>query len=333
MQKHSNLENKILKLLNTEVMEERAKIPKKIMFELTNLCDLKCQFCSTHISKRKKGFMEFDFFKRVIDEAMNLGIEECALFTTGESFLHPEVMKFIDYSSQFDLYTYISTGGRCLSEELMDQILSSGLKSIKFSIDAGNEETYKIIKGCDVSLDNLHHTIKYLYKSRNEMKSDLNIYGSYAISEGNENEIDKFMEKFFPIMDDVFFKFVGYSGLKLFKERKLGSELRKKYFIVENNEHSPCPLLWERFIVQLDGSLTICCPDYENQFVYGDLKKESLQAAWNNETIKSFRNEMIEGKYDKLKFCSSCEGTRSKRAGLLKEFNHYTKKKWHQFKK
>ena len=328
--KTSKLENGIISILNYNCSSEKVALPKKIMFELTNACDLHCNFCSTHLAKRKKSFMDFGFFKHVLDEAITLGVKECALFTSGESLLHPDIMKFIEYSSKFDLYNYISTGGKCLTQPLMDQLITSGLKSIKFSIDAGTEETYKKIKGKSNSLQKLYQNIKYLFEERNKRCSGLKLYGGFAVDRDNEEEIDAFMAQFYPVLDDVFFKFVASSGMKLFKEIKIDSKLRNQFYNVEKERHHPCPLMWERLMVQVDGSLTACCPDYENEYVYANLKKDSLEKAWNNEIIQSFRKEMIEAKFDKLKFCSKCEGVRGNRASLLGNFNNRIKEAYNK---
>ena len=74
-----------------------VKIPNNIMIEVTNLCNLKCQMCYNQRMKRKKGFMLFSLFKKIVDQAVDLSIENMGLYTTGESFLHPEIFKFIKY--------------------------------------------------------------------------------------------------------------------------------------------------------------------------------------------------------------------------------------------
>ena len=323
----TELEKNIIKVLNIERSEKVTKLPKKIMFELTNICNMKCIFCSNQSSIRQRGFMDFDLFRRVLDDAVKIGIEECALYTTGESFMHPEIMKFIKYSSGYKLYNYISTGGNSLDETMIDQLLISGLKSIKFSIDAGTEETYKSIKGKHFSLKTLYKRIQYLFRERERRGSELKIYGNYVITGQNENEIDKFMELFYPILDDVHFKFVGANAMKLIRIQDFESCLETKYSKMEN-QIVPCPLLWERFIVQLDGSLTICCLDYDNNYIYSNVNSESLEQAWNNNTMQNFRNEMITNNFDKLKFCTTCETARSNRANLVRELNQTIKQRW-----
>jgi len=323
----TELEKNIIKVLNIERSEKVTKLPKKIMFELTNICNMKCIFCSNQSSIRQRGFMDFDLFRRVLDDAVKIGIEECALYTTGESFMHPEIMKFIKYSSGYKLYNYISTGGNSLDETMIDQLLISGLKSIKFSIDAGTEETYKSLKGKNVSFKMLYKIIQYLFRERERRGSELKIYGNYVITDQNENEIDKFMELFYPILDDVHFKFVGANAMKLISSQNFESCLETKYSKIEN-QIAPCPLLWERFIVQLDGSLTICCLDYDNNYIYSNVNSESLEQAWNNNTMQNFRNEMITNNFDKLKFCTTCETARSNRANLVRELNQTIKQRW-----
>src|SRR3989344_627168 len=139
-----------------------VKIPNNIMIEVTNLCNLKCQMCYNQRMKRKKGFMPFSLFKKIVDQAVDLSIENMGLYTTGESFLHPEIFKFIKYAKQTGIkYVYITTNGQALDDEKIKKIFASGLDSIKFSIDAGNKKQYESLK-IGASWDKLVTTVKSL---------------------------------------------------------------------------------------------------------------------------------------------------------------------------
>lgn len=49
------------------------EFPKRIMLEVTNLCNNKCVFCASSISGRKRGIIENEFAKKIIAEAYGGG--------------------------------------------------------------------------------------------------------------------------------------------------------------------------------------------------------------------------------------------------------------------
>lgn len=54
------------------------------------------------IPEENKGFMEWDLFKKVIDEAKDF-VSIIALYKRGEPLLHKDIFKMIKYIKQYDL--------------------------------------------------------------------------------------------------------------------------------------------------------------------------------------------------------------------------------------
>ena len=47
--------------------------PFNMQIEPTNNCNLRCICCSGHSNLRAKGYMDFGLFRRIIDEAADIG--------------------------------------------------------------------------------------------------------------------------------------------------------------------------------------------------------------------------------------------------------------------
>lgn len=47
--------------------QARFEFPDDIMIEVTNDCNLKCTTCYSHQDGRKRLYMEFELYKRIID--------------------------------------------------------------------------------------------------------------------------------------------------------------------------------------------------------------------------------------------------------------------------
>ena len=71
-------------------------LPESIFIEPTNTCNLKCPLCPTGSGKmkRRKGFLSFENFKKIIDEIGDY-IYYLTLTNYGEPFLNKNILKII----------------------------------------------------------------------------------------------------------------------------------------------------------------------------------------------------------------------------------------------
>lgn len=286
-----------------------VKIPNNIMVEVTNICNLRCKMCYNQHMKRKKGFMSFSLFKNIVNQAYELDIENMGLYTTGESFLHPQIFEFIKYAKDKGIkYVYITTNGQALDGEKINKIFESGLDSIKFSIDAGNKEKYEEFK-INASWDKLIDTIVKIRKIRDNKKSNLRIFASFIVMKDNFKDLIEYRNIFSNLIDETMFTLIGNQGTQVnvnnFYPKHIISSIQK--YILPKEEWHPCNLLWNRFIVTYEGYLTICCIDFENKLIYGDLNKESLKTCWNNAKMKQYREIHKLKQFEKLPLCFNCD--------------------------
>ena len=94
---------------------------KDLCFEIIEKCLNNCMFCSSNSNCNKTQIIKFEDFKRTIDYFMaNGGIEELSL-SGGEPFLHPELIKMVDYSKSLGIRTVIFTSGVANGQELNEE--------------------------------------------------------------------------------------------------------------------------------------------------------------------------------------------------------------------
>lgn len=308
------------------------KFPNAIMVEITNACNLKCVMCYHKYMKRKIGFMSEELFIKIVNEAKELGIQNMGLYTTGEAFLHPKIFDFIKIAKQNEIeYVYITTNGVLLNEEKIKKIIESGLDSIKFSIDSASKETYEKIR-VGAKWEDLIKNITLLRKIRDETNSKLKIFASFTITHDNYSELNKYTSVFKNLIDETLFSFVYNQGGQVNTDTMIPRVVRENLdgLRLTRDKWHPCNLLWNRFIVNYDGKLTICCVDFDGKLIYGDLNKNSLRECWNNEKIQEFRRIHKTGKFELLPECMSCEVIKTSeeaRGKLLSEISEMFKEK------
>ena len=125
-----------------------AKLPSRMYIECTAACNISCTdaCCApeTGITKtRQAGMLDFDLFKRVVDET-GPGLVRIDFFNYGEAFLHKRAIEMCEYiKGRFPhVYLYTSTNGLTFTEESARRLAHSGIDEVTFSIDGATPESY-----------------------------------------------------------------------------------------------------------------------------------------------------------------------------------------------
>ncbi|MFZ5810997.1 MAG: radical SAM/SPASM domain-containing protein [Thermodesulfobacteriota bacterium] len=252
--------------------------PKNILFELTNACNHACRFCYNHAMRRRHGHLDWELYKRLIAEAAALGAREAGFATTGEPFASPIIFDCIAEAKRVGIaYTYLSTNGALLSKAKVERIFESGLDSIKFSINAGNRESYKRIHGRD-DFDHVLDMVRLIDSLRRQRGRDMKLFCTTILTRDTKGEEEALRKLVGHCFDDMFFAMeTGASGPTNSCVYRL-----------------PCPLLFNRAHVTWEGYLTICCVDFENSLVVANLRETSLEEAWRSPLFQWMRRRHLE---------------------------------------
>jgi hypothetical protein len=123
-------------------------LPNRLYVECTAACNISCaQSCcapETGITRtRQAGMLDFELFKRVIDEA-GPSLGRIDFFNYGEAFLHKRAVEMCEYiKANFPhIYLYSSTNGLAFTEEAVRRLVHSGIDELTFSIDGATPGSY-----------------------------------------------------------------------------------------------------------------------------------------------------------------------------------------------
>jgi len=68
----------------------------------------------------------------------------------------------------------------------------------------------------------------------------------------------------------------------------------------------PCQRLWTGLNVHWDGSVVSCCIDFDDEYVLGNVKEQSLEEIWNGVKFRQLRELHASGQWDKVAMCRNC---------------------------
>jgi len=143
--------------------------PKFIMFKVTNKCNSGCvycdystknrHFCEGHLSEEKDK-IHFKDFKRIIDEASEIGVYSIA-YNGGEPLLHNDIEKIIAYSNEKRVLPILMTNGILLPQK-WESLGAAGLKYVMISFDSLDADVFKLQRGVSLqkTIDGINAALK-----------------------------------------------------------------------------------------------------------------------------------------------------------------------------
>lgn len=285
-----------------DVLRELPPMPKNMMVELSNACNHACLFCTSPNMTRKIARIDKGLLSRIMREAREGGVEEIGFYTTGEPFVHKDLEAFVREASRLDYrYIYISTNGAMATPERAAKVIDAGLNSIKFSINAGSRETYKLVHGYD-DWDKVMHNLAFISQYRRSLGRPLKLFISFIITRHTAHEVEQFRAKVGHLVDDILFVPVHNQSGQM---NEVQADLTTTETPAIHKGERVCPMPFNRLHVTCEGLLTICCVDYQNYLAVADLRKTSLAEAWGNTIFRDIRRRHLDGCIEGT-LCGNC---------------------------
>ena len=279
--------------------------PKDIMIEVTNECNLRCTTCYSHQDGREKKYMNFEVFKKIVDEIPDKQEKTMSLYNYGEPLMHREIEKFVEYAKESRIGNIkIATNGTFLTRKKASELCLAGLDYLSISVDGITQKSYEEFrKGWNLRLV-LKHIQETVY-IRNKLKSWLQIELQFIIMSHNQSEIEKVKVLAKKLWVDVL-------RLKtvLIKEKKWVSldpkNIFSRYTNILNKNSCQKPKEW--IVVNVDGSIIPCCYITDSGI---DILKYGNVSMWLLESFEKKESQDFVKKIseDKTKsfYCKDCQ--------------------------
>jgi MoaA/NifB/PqqE/SkfB family radical SAM enzyme len=235
-----------------------------------------------------------------------VGVKSIMFGGEGEPLLHPKFTEIVKYAKSIGFDISLTTNGVLLNRKKIEEILPN-LTWIKFSVDAGDEDTYKYLHGSkDGDLKRILDNISISSFIKKLKKYNLNI-GVQAILFKNNVESILLLARSLKYLHPDYFVIKPYSEHSSSKNNKLQppTEEQKKQFIndmkiynedyefiyrdiaFENIEKKrPYNKCYGRdFMAYIDttGNVYSCINFLGNKdFIYGNIYNDSFENIWKN---------------------------------------------------
>lgn len=257
---------------------------KKVYIEITNSCNLKCEFCIGN--SRKLRFMKFDDFKFVLAK-ISPYTKYLYFHILGEPLLHPNIVDFINYACEKGFYVNITTNGY-----LIDRLKNvSGIRQLNISIHSFDIK-YGI--SLEMYMNNIFSVIDSIpntyvsFRFWTQCKMDLlnPILNHYSI---NKPEI---LNRGFQAADRRYVSFF---------HEFIWPDLNNNFY----DSNGKCYGLINQLGILCDGSIVPCCLDSNASICLGNIYSDDLDEILNSERVNSMIDGFKRG-YKCEEFCKHC---------------------------
>lgn len=270
-------------ILNSRLINPEVRI------ETTNKCNAKCVICPRKLLTRPLQTMDTGFFLDLLFQVNDLGAKMISPFGYGEPLLDPELDKKIGYCSSLGLKTFITTNASMLDPDLVIRLLDAGLSKIRFSFHGVTQEQYEKAHG--LNYQNVRRNI-INFQCINKIKY-ANSCKIEITTIGTKEEIPLIKAQW-PEVDLLeVWKPHNWAGGKNYREIKRAKRTCNRPF------RGPLQIL-------VDGSLVICCFDFNGQMVIGNAHEKSIIEILKGKSFAKIRKAHEVGNMEGL-LCENCD--------------------------
>jgi MoaA/NifB/PqqE/SkfB family radical SAM enzyme len=278
--------------------------PMHISMSATTHCNLKCPQCPAHNdSTTNKGFMSFELFKKIIDEVHEYSYL-AQLFSGGESFLHKDICKMIEYAHSKKMKTLISSNLNIMPPA--EDLVNSGLSELIIDVDGVTQETYEKYR-VNGSLEKVLENTKALVKAKKQLKkSTPTLIAQFIIMKHNEHEVEAFK------------KLAKELGVNKYEIRYMVESTKStadtyspdnKRFSLANNIETKgfnrCLMLFTKAIVLWDGTGKACCSDHSIMKL-GNVSELGVLGMYESKAFMQLREAVLTDR-NKIEMCATCQ--------------------------
>jgi len=276
-------------------------MPRILMIEPTNECNLRCPLCPTGAGtlRRTKGHMAFELYQQILEE-LDDSLERLMLYNYGEPFLHPRIFDMVALARRAEIHTRISTNGLVfLRAGHADDLISCGLNHLRVSLDGATEATYAQYRAGG-RLEPILQGVQLLQQRKRERGRRRPVVELQFIAmRHNEHELPAMRRIAEELGTPLRVKTVGLGdvrrdptqqkwlpqdvSLRRYRERdgrlELAHDIRPRFV---------CDHPWHRLVVNWDGLVTPCCYDPHGDYAFGNAM-EGIGVVWSGERLRAFR--------------------------------------------
>jgi radical SAM protein with 4Fe4S-binding SPASM domain len=285
---------------------------QRIYVEITNICNLRCDFCAG--TTRRPASMDPAFFEQVIRQIAPLTGQVC-LHVLGEPTLHPHFGTIMDLCADAGVHVNLTTNATLLPEKSGQLLQSRALRQINFSMqslrrsDGLDQGTLEAIlefsrqAACLRPQLYINFRLWTLHNLHSPTHSDFNATVQASIAAGLGCEIRHLP----PGRKSV--RLTGRAYLHLDTVFDWPGDLT-----TQEREHGFCHALSTHCAILADGTVCPCCLDADGRIALGNLHDAPLTTILDSPRARAMAAGFAAGRMveEVCRHCTYCRRFKSR---------------------
>ena len=307
-EKQQNNSNK-----NMEELEAGKTIlesyPRRLVFELTNACNLNCIMCGRNAADFKPTVFDMDVF-RSFEPLMDI-VEEVTLMGWGEPTIHPNFIEMLEIINKHSARKYFCSNGMNL-KKIKNAIFDYNVDVFAVSLDGATDETNSRIRRGS-KIDQITEDLKDIVRIKKErglkypwinfvfcaMRSNIRELPD-LVRLAAEIGIEEVKVVYLTVFGDDLMNESLWGQEELVKEvfeeairvgNELGILLKLPHYVGEDvagdKLHKDCFVSWRDFFLGSDGYVRPCMSTPIHFFAYD--KNKDFMEMWNAPEYQQYR--------------------------------------------
>lgn len=306
--------------LNMKELEEGKTIlqsyPRRLVFELTNACNLNCVMCGRNAADFKPTVFDMDVFRSF--EPLMDTVEEVTLMGWGEPTIHPHFNEMLEIINRHSARKYFCSNGMNL-QKIKNAIFDYNVDVFAVSLDGATDETNSRIRRGS-RIDQITHDLKEIVQIKKERGLKYPwINFVFCAMKSNIHELPDLVRLAAEIgIEEVKVVYLTVFGEDLMNESLWGhDDLVRKYFeeaigvgeetgiilklphyvgedVAGDKLHKDCFVSWRDFFLGSDGYVRPCMSTPVQFFEY-DRSKDFMEM-WNSKEYQNYRQIVNDSK-------------------------------------
>lgn len=279
------------------VIHHSDPLPKFFTIETVLGCNLKCPECAIGggFIDRRKGVMRLPQFRLLFDKVK----PHCQyLFPHlwGEPTLNPDLARMIAYAIQHTRVN-ISTNAVRLQPKQIDELIVAGPTDLIVSVDGVSQGVYEQYRRKG-DVEKAKANIRLLQEANMRHGGRVKIIPQFIVFEHNKHEMRPFKDYCNALGLEVHFKAPYTRKGDRVQPTEIAQYRRPEFETLGELQvaMAECSAPRNDMVVLLDGSVVVCCHDYNGVTTMGNLFDQTVEEIWHSEKYRQFRHQVMSGK-------------------------------------
>lgn len=241
--------------------------------EINRHCNYRCTFCPVAEDPFPRGFIDEDLFVHLLDRAVEYGIELISLNHYSEPSLNPRLADYIRLIADRRMKVRLHTNASQLNEKSIRKISRTQRVHVMINLPSIDPEVYAEATGSSKRMFS-----KVLHNL--ELLAQYNVRTTIVVNSTSKSErpdLEPIKDKLDKSINVLEWKTNSRAG------RVLHFDTPQNY---TNELLTGCYLASNQLQVNSEGKVFLCCMDYHQEYILGDLKTQSIREVVEGDAIK-----------------------------------------------